>query len=91
MRIPARLTAYIEGERVERRAVTITDVSCLGCRMTSMQAVRVGSFVTLMVDGFMGFNAWVAWAHNEEFGLDFAHALPAAVVGRLTETRSESA
>jgi hypothetical protein len=85
LRIPAQIKVAIQGARMSRTAVTLTDVSSLGCRVVSPQGVTVGSFVTLSVTDFTSFNGWIAWIGDGTYGLDFAHELPAPVVERLTE------
>jgi hypothetical protein len=85
-RFPVRVAAEIRGERLAPGAVKLVDVSVLGCRVEADQNVTVGSLVTLVFQGFAGFNGWIAWRRESNYGIDFAHPLPSAVVHRIVET-----
>jgi hypothetical protein len=85
-RFPAGVVAEIRGERLEAGAVKLVDVSVLGCRVETNQNVTIGSFVTLIFQGFAGFDGWIAWRREGSYGIDFAHPLPSAVVHRIVET-----
>ncbi|WP_418066697.1 PilZ domain-containing protein [Sphingomonas endolithica] len=85
-RFPARVVAEIRGERLPPGEVKLVDVSVLGCRVEADHNVTVGSFVTLIFQGFAGFDGWIAWRRESSYGIDFAHPLPSAVVHRIVET-----
>lgn len=82
-RRPIELAVSISGPRTEPVSMQLIDISPLGCRVSGPLNARMGTFVGIDVADFSSFGAWVVWHRAQEFGLDFAHPLPAAVVDHL--------
>lgn len=82
-RQPTTLAVSVSSPRVEPVEMDVIDISHLGCRIRGPLNARVGTFVEMSVPGFSSFSGWIVWHRANEFGLDFAHPLPAPVVDHL--------
>lgn len=83
-RLPLHLPAYVISPGDVRSAAIVSDISTLGCRVQADVRVRVGRYLGLHIPGLAPYSGWVAWQTREEFGLDFCHPLPPAVVAHIS-------
>lgn len=73
--------------RVGAQAVTVTDVSALGCRLSMSPPANVGAFLTLSL-GTASVTGWAAWQRGDEVGMDFSQPLDAETLALFTGTRA---
>lgn len=77
--LPAKLT----GPAGEARAVTIVDLTTLGCRIEADFRLTVGAYVTLLLPTDGAISGWVAWAKGGALGVDFSKPLAAESIAAV--------
>ena len=86
-RLPLGVTVMADSNLSGELAVTIVDISTLGALLKTASKLTVGSFVTLKMNDTLTYGGWIAWTKGDFAGLDFANAMPEAVVRRLSATK----
>jgi hypothetical protein len=82
LELPATMTKSRHGLELPLEVVLI-DISGKGCRLRAADPPNVGTFIVLHIPDFTEVSGWVAWRHTDQLGVDFANAIPAAVVRHL--------
>lgn len=63
--------------------VRVADISTHGCLLAVSGGMALGRYGTLKMPGLIAAEGWIAWSKGDHAGMDFAHALPPALVDLL--------
>lgn len=88
-RLRLSLPAQMSSDRFDTINVRLTDLTGLGCRLSTAERVSMGVFVTVHIPGFTQISGWVAWSEDGELGLDFANPLPDPVTGFIVQLSTD--
>jgi hypothetical protein len=79
------VAAQLRASSVGRIAVTITDISALGCQVRARQHFGPGTYLLVQVPSFEPFGATVVWAEDGLIGFEFVNPLHPAVVEHIID------
>ena len=83
LRIPVSLEGVMGSTLVGRRKVELLDLSCYGCRVSTVLNLAIGSTVVITIEGLAPLGAQVRWLRQGDMGLRFNAALHPSVVTRI--------
>lgn len=83
LRIPVSLEGVMGSTLVGRRKVVLLDLSCYGCRVSTVLNLVIGSTVVITIADLAPLGAQVRWLRQGNMGLRFNTALHPTVVTRI--------
>ncbi|MBC9033392.1 hypothetical protein IAG41_13430 [Sphingomonas sp. JC676] len=83
LRIPIALEGVMGSTLTGKRRVELQDISCMGCRVTTVLELAVDSYVVITIPGLAPMGAKVRWQTIHGAGLRFNSALHPMVVSRV--------
>lgn len=83
LRIPIALEGTMGSSLTGKRKVELQDISCLGCRVSTVLNLAADSYVVITIPSLSPIGAQVRWKTNEAVGLRFNTALHPMVVRRV--------
>lgn len=82
-RLSSDIAVLVDRELHPPHEATLLDISRDGCRLASDRRMVSGTFVAVTIPSFSSFKGWVAWSQGDQYGISFAHHLPAEVVEHI--------
>jgi hypothetical protein len=84
-RLAVDWAASVAADRLETKAVRITDCTNQGCRIETDLAVTVGTLVYVTVPLFTEVAGWIVWSSHDAIGVEFDYPLPSRVLEYIIE------
>jgi len=87
LRISAELEGVLGSTHIGKRRVDLVDLSCSGCRVSTVLQLLEGSNLFVTIPGLAPLGAQVRWCADHQAGLRFHSALHPMVIRQILSSR----